>query len=83
MVPIVMTIAFVATRDHAIPRYRECYGNSAPRVHGVFPLDHVAFIVSGDVSGSLPAATYCDLAAIAQRNLLSETFRSSFGFVVY
>lgn len=78
-----MTIAFVATRDHAIPRYRECYGNSAPRVHGVFPLDHVAFIVSGDVSGSLPAAIYCDLAAIAQRNLLSETFRSSFGFVVY
>lgn len=54
MVPIVMTIAFVAARDHAIPCYRECYGNTAPRVHGVFPLDHVAFIVSGDVFGSQP-----------------------------
>lgn len=28
--PSVMTIAFVATRDHAIQRYRERYGNLPP-----------------------------------------------------
>lgn len=28
--PAVMTIAFAATRDHAIQRHRECYGNLPP-----------------------------------------------------
>lgn len=45
--PSVMTIAFVATRDHAMQRYRERYGNLPPcrRWCVPSPVDYRAFIV--------------------------------------